>query len=59
MKTVCYVKENSHEKPHTVWFHSQEMSRRDNPIETEVEQCLPRSGMAGGQRLGEAMQSDW
>ena len=35
-----------------------EMSRRDNSIETEVEQCLPRSGMAGGQRLGEAMQSD-
>ena len=49
MKTVCYAKEISHEKPHTIWFHSHEVSRRDNSIETKVQQCLPRSGMAGGQ----------
>lgn len=34
MKMLCCVKEASHKRPHTVWFHLDEMSRTGKFIET-------------------------
>ena len=41
---ACQVKENSHKRPHTVWFHLCEMSRKDKSVETESRSVATKSG---------------
>ena len=40
---ACQVKENSHKRPHIMWFHLCEMSRKDKSVETESRSVATKS----------------
>ena len=47
-------KKSRHKRPHIVWFHLYEMSRKGKSVETENNQWLPRSdsGRRGWGEMG-------